>query len=35
MNQRVAYIYYAYDNKQQALDAIKHMNEAIKVEFAE
>ena len=35
MNQRVAYIYYKYDNKEEALDAIKHMNEMIKVEFAE
>lgn len=35
MNQRVAYIYYKYDNKEEALDAIMHMNEMIKVEFAE
>ena len=35
MNQRVAYIYYKYDDKQEALDTIKRMNDIIKVEFAD
>lgn len=33
MNERVAYIYYKYDNYDEALDAVLHMNDNIKIEF--
>lgn len=33
MNERVAYIYYTYDNYDEALDAVLNMNKNIKIEF--
>lgn len=33
MNERVAYIYYKYDNYDEALEAVKHFNDNIKIEF--
>lgn len=33
MNERVAYIYYTYDNYDEALDAVLHFNDNIKIEF--
>lgn len=33
MNERVAYIYYKYDNYDEALEAVRHFNDNIKIEF--
>lgn len=33
MNERVAYIYYKYDNYDEALDAVLHFNDNINIEF--
>lgn len=33
MNQRIAYIYYTYDNREDAVAAVSRMNELIKIEF--
>ncbi len=33
MNERVAYIYYSYDNREDAEYAVKHMNEFIRVDI--
>ena len=33
MNERVGYIYYTYDNREEILDAAEHFNERIVVEF--
>lgn len=35
MNERVAYIYYAYDNRKEIIDVATHLNERIKIEFEE
>ncbi|MGN1124123.1 MAG: acetyl-CoA carboxylase biotin carboxylase subunit family protein [Eubacterium sp.] len=35
MNERIAYIYYAYDNYDEALDAVLNMNSRIKIEYGE
>ena len=32
MNERVAYIYYTYDNYDEALDAVLHFNDNIKID---
>lgn len=33
MNERIAYIYYKYDNYDEALDAVLHFNDNINIEF--
>ena len=33
MNERVAYIYYTYDNRDEMIDAALHMNDRIKIFF--
>lgn len=35
MNERIAYIYYAYDNYDEALDAVLNMNKRITVEYGD
>ena len=35
MNERVAYIYYKYEDQKEMLDAANHMNEYIHIEFAD
>lgn len=35
MNERIAYIYYQYDNKEEMLNAVKKFNDEIKIEFVE
>ena len=33
MNQRISYIYYTYDNREDAVAAVSRMNKLIKIEF--
>lgn len=33
MNQRIAYIYYTYENREEAVEAVSHFNDRIKIEF--
>ncbi len=33
MNERVAYIYYKYENREEMMETVRHMNERIHVEF--
>ena len=33
MNERVAYLYYVYENQDEMINAVRHMNELVTVEF--
>ena len=33
MNERVGYIYYAYDRRDEIIDAVEHFNDRIQIEF--
>ena len=33
MNERVAYLYYAYDDQNEMIETVRHMNERITIDF--
>lgn len=33
LNERIAYLYYAYDSQDEMIEAVQHMNERIQIEF--